>query len=177
MVCQVGVGGCVAWHNGWGYAGKEGESGSYPFNLLPEERPLNKYIKNEETLHCPSDKGCPSAGFSCSYDFTGSSYPYNACLCTDSSEPTLSHMTIDSVERPEAVILVGDHGIYSYLGKDPGDPDYEYDIRWHDSNRFMMNVAFVDSHVEFIEMKSGDFDPDGKWTFCPNWGTWGTCPP
>lgn len=124
-------------------------------NELLEYLPNNK----SEVWRCPSDKGLAGAGGYperfLSAAAQESSYKYNVKLASKSA-------TI--VKNPIEVIVVGDFTMYSYMsdtypgpavpapagwGKPLHRPDK---ILWHDRNKPMANVSFVDGHVSYILM-------------------------
>ncbi|MBI1177997.1 prepilin-type N-terminal cleavage/methylation domain-containing protein [bacterium] len=100
----------AASYSAWGsetyfsIGGKEGTAkGLERFHIAPaESRPLNDYIKNVETFHCPEDKGivqfyCPKMQYSYQiepslWEVAGCSYQYNTGLISDAydTDPTLN---------------------------------------------------------------------------------------
>jgi prepilin-type N-terminal cleavage/methylation domain-containing protein len=78
--------------------GRDGTGkGLHPFHITPAQlRPLNGYIKNPETFHCPEDKGivqfyCPKMEYGYQiepslWEVAGCSYQYNTGLIFDSGE-------------------------------------------------------------------------------------------
>ena len=159
----------------WGdWGGKTGpmtlHGGPYPVN----QRPLNKYVPNVETFHCPGDKGdslwkslFPPNIHSC-FDGWGNSY-----LAVWSVETMrIKHVTGDSLaaandpagipmkmtevaRHPSNKLIEGDW--LWWADRDKNNPWSQ----WHNfKGQYRMNVMFGDGHTEFFQFPKETYQWD-----------------
>jgi prepilin-type N-terminal cleavage/methylation domain-containing protein len=144
-----------------------------------EPRVLNSYFsipalasseRDARVFRCPTDKGL--AGSLCYYENLGTSYQTNILLIGPSQtglfsdegftrgiNAKLQNLTVQNVDI-ERVILIGDYGWgIQWL------PDYPPGDFWHD-RPYYYNVAFLDCHVRFLQIRKGIFIDD-EYTVLP----------
>lgn len=147
-----------------------------------ESRPLNKYLflpkipkskDNARVFKCPADKGeRPGAKLSY-YEILGTSYQTNTLLIgqdqirqlpsaelKDAINARLKDINLSKVANPSRLLLVGDYGWRTQW--DPGD---SRGVEWH-GRACHHNIAFLDCHVEFLEIRKGIHITD-KYTVIP----------
>ncbi len=138
-------------------------------------RPLNKYVSNPQTFHCPGDKGdsywksqFPPNIRSC-YDGWGNSYLAVWALDTirvahvtgDSKAavgtPEATPMKMSEVARhPSNKLLEGDW--LWYASRDKNDPWSQ----WHNyKGQYRVNVLFGDGHTEFYQFPAQAYQWSG----------------
>ena len=144
--------------------GKTGTMDLHGGKLLPEKRPLNRYVPAFEAFHCPADKGdslyktiWPKGTRSC-YDAWGNSY-----LTVWAVETLrMKHVTGDSTAakgRPEATPMKSSEiarspsnkliqGDWPWWGdRDKKDPWSQ----WHNyKGQYRFNVIFGDGHIAYF---------------------------
>ena len=138
-------------------------------------RPLNEYLDLEpvitnqsgaEAFNCPADRGgLPGyAEHITSYVQFGTSYQTNIMLIGPDQVPVpagelqplhiginkrLPRLKAGKVANHSSLILIGDYGwINQWMAGMP------FKTQWHDRETFH-NVAYLDGHVEFIEIRKG----------------------
>lgn len=141
------------------------------------ERPLNPYLDlplhtdEARVFRCPSDRGGRSQNLvlPSAYEYFGNSYPANpmligqsllripsGCLSCEQLFPAINQR-LPGLRRNQVsasasqVVLVGDYGWW-----DEVLPSSPYRIDWH-GRRAHYNLAFLDGHVEFVEVRKGLF--------------------
>lgn len=153
-------------------------------------RPLNHYLslsdcpENESeaiVLKCPSDTGdIGTKGFS-SFSYRGASYRTNILLvgqeqvgplAGDETEQLkqlrqeingkLPNLRYSSVDHPERVLFIGDspwavQWLFPPYGEGPS---------WH-NRHIHYNLAFLDGHVEFLQIQKGILKAGNKYTVIP----------
>jgi prepilin-type N-terminal cleavage/methylation domain-containing protein/prepilin-type processing-associated H-X9-DG protein len=150
----------------WGaWGGKTGPMTLHGGQVPVTRRPLNKYVPNVETFHCPGDKGDSlwkssfPAGIKSCYDGWGNSYLAVWALET----LRVKHVTGDSrpeakgtpqalpmkmgeiARRPSNKLIEGDW--LWWADRDKNDPW----SMWHNyRGDYRMNVLFGDGHTEFF---------------------------
>jgi prepilin-type processing-associated H-X9-DG protein len=162
----------------YAYGGKNGTE------FQRDTRLLNPYISvigqvTEQTggaattFRCPSDDGAlrghgwPNDRKPTVYDTFGSSHFYNSSANNNNlagGGMGLFRQKGAGVKRPAHVILVND---YSFNVHFRNSTIFQYTY-WHDRKRLGFgNVAFVDSHVEYLQATRNqpDFQRGEKWTF------------
>lgn len=158
----------------YNYGGKQGTE--YTTNL----RLVNPYVGQgglvttksegvERVFKCPGDNGALKAGWPNDrkptvFDTFGSSYLYNSSANNNDDVRGLYNKRQGAVRNPSLVILVNDFAFNVYLT----DIGIFHRAWWHDRKRLGVgNVAFVDSHVEFLTATRNkpDFQHGVGWTF------------
>jgi prepilin-type N-terminal cleavage/methylation domain-containing protein/prepilin-type processing-associated H-X9-DG protein len=139
--------------NWFGWGGKAGWS----LTLDPSKRVINKYVGNSyNVFKCPFVPNTNNETYAaygndyatCSVYFYGPIKPGNGDRI-----PVLS-----KVPEPSRSIWAGDYGIYSL-------PPGTGGVTWHDLNRYMNNVVFIDGHVEYQQV-TGIWP---KYLYPPDW--------
>jgi prepilin-type N-terminal cleavage/methylation domain-containing protein len=154
-----------------------GTRGNYPshkaYQVGADKRPVNPYLgfKNVapdtrvNVCLCPSDAGTPDVSVQpheTTYWLFGSSYVYNYYAPVDPKPTTLSQTKLDKVERPSLVVATGCAPLWNYWS----GVSVERRQRWHrEGQRPMASIGFVDQHVEFLEIRPGNFNE--HYTFIP----------
>jgi prepilin-type N-terminal cleavage/methylation domain-containing protein len=149
----------------WGtWGGKTGPMTLHGGHVPIERRPLDKYVANPETFHCPGDKGdslwkamFPANIHSC-YDGWGNSYLAVWSVETmrikhvtgDSTAPGTTQgtpMKMNEVARhPSNKLIEGDW--LWWADRDKNDPWSQ----WHNfKGEYKMNVLYGDAHTEFFK--------------------------
>jgi prepilin-type N-terminal cleavage/methylation domain-containing protein/prepilin-type processing-associated H-X9-DG protein len=159
------------------YGGKDGTE------LTGEFRLVNPYISISAgvatntggaalAFKCPSDNGALRGTWANDrkptvFDTFGSSHFYNSSANNNNRPGAgmgLFQQKGAGVKRPNRVILVND---YSFNVHFLNSPAFQY-VYWHDRKRLGFgNVAFVDSHVEYLmaTRSQPDFQRGRDWTF------------
>ena len=161
----------------YNYGGKQGTE--YKGNL----RLLNPYVGRngtvatnsegvERVFKCPGDDGALHASWAYDrkptvYDTFGSSYLYNSSANDNDDAKGLYKKKHGVIRYPSRVILVNDFAFNVHL-IDVAIFQFMY---WHDKNRLGRgNVAFVDSHVQYLYATKDkpDFQHGNGWSFVWN---------
>jgi prepilin-type N-terminal cleavage/methylation domain-containing protein/prepilin-type processing-associated H-X9-DG protein len=170
----------------WGtLGGKTGVMTLHGGRVPMDRRPLNKYVPNVETFHCPSDKGdslwksmFPKGIHSC-YDGWGNSYLTVWSVETlrvkhvtgDSTRPGSKEgtpiKTSEIARSPSNKLIQGDW--IWWADRDKNDPWSQ----WHNyKGEYRMNVLFGDGHTEHFKFPTTAYqwnytgpapDPNFKW--------------
>jgi prepilin-type N-terminal cleavage/methylation domain-containing protein len=149
----------------WGtWGGKTGVMTLAGGHVPLERRPLNKYVANPETFHCPGDKGdslfktsFPKGVQSC-FDAYGNSYLVawgvetlrikhvtGASLDSPSSQTAKPMKLGEIARRPSNKYIEGDWPLWA--DRDKNDPWSQ----WHNyKGEYKFNVLFGDSHTEYF---------------------------
>jgi prepilin-type N-terminal cleavage/methylation domain-containing protein len=147
-----------------------GQQGAIPTFQIP--KPLNMYVdlpdvafEGAEVFQCPVDSGSRSVQPSY-FEYVGTSYETNPMLigpdrmwagprsdpCAEvrrSINNRLRMMNRVRVFNPAKVLLMGDQGwVASWT---PWNKDH---VEWH-AKALSHNVAFLDTHVEFVRVRKG----------------------
>ncbi|MCD6393108.1 MAG: prepilin-type N-terminal cleavage/methylation domain-containing protein [Planctomycetes bacterium] len=162
------------------YGGWDGKN--YENDLLEERphRPFNPYFSLSEVgveeneakvFKCPGDNGRnypPKVGIV--YDKVGTSYETNIMLIGPKKlyefgnvDPThaelISHINgklpelkETSIDNPSELVLIGDFDWVRHSTSE--EPDLECGYAWHGKAHYF-SVAFLDCHVEYIEIRKG----------------------
>jgi prepilin-type N-terminal cleavage/methylation domain-containing protein/prepilin-type processing-associated H-X9-DG protein len=161
----------------WGGKRGDGKPPAHGWNVPEDKRPLNDYIKNVNTFHCPSDKGdtqnpSPIPDHSC-FDAWGNSYVMPWRGLSFAQPPDYAWLGIACI------------GGYTFPGKEipsmktsqiakavtrkilamdwPASPDRSLDqvSAWHsDRGKGLFNILFGDNHVEGYLFKAGERKPN-----------------
>jgi prepilin-type N-terminal cleavage/methylation domain-containing protein len=156
----------VPVYEDWGaWGGKTGPMVLHGGHVPVDRRPLNKYVPNYETFHCPGDKGdslwksqFPANIHSC-YDGWGNSYLAVWAVETlrirhvtgDSLAPRGSSnatpiKTSEIARHPSNKLIEGDW--LWWADRDKNDAWSQ----WHNyKGQYRMNVLFGDSHTEYFQ--------------------------
>jgi prepilin-type N-terminal cleavage/methylation domain-containing protein len=147
----------------WG--GKTGPMSLHGGPVPIERRPLNKYVANPETFHCPGDKGdslwkaqFPKGITSC-YDGWGNSYlavwgvetlrikHVTGASLDPPSSSTAKPMKLSEIARhPSNKIIEGDWPVWA--DRDKNDPWSQ----WHNyKGEYKFNMLYGDSHTEYFK--------------------------
>lgn len=137
----------------------------------PTPRPLNPYLGLPEVIEsreqgkvfrCPGDDGRIPAAVCCYYE-AGTSYqtnlfligPYSLDLPDEALKAEVNKLLpetrLSQIGNPSEILLLGDY--YWWLQFDPQLPAHEEDV-WH-RRLGRYNMAFVDTHVELVEVHKG----------------------
>jgi prepilin-type N-terminal cleavage/methylation domain-containing protein len=149
----------------WGtWGGSTGPMTLHGGHVPMERRPLNKYVANPQTFHCPADKGdsywksiFPKGIQSC-YDGWGNSYIVvwgveairtkhvtGASLDPPSSSTAKSMKLSEIARHPSNKLIEGDWPWF--VDRDKNDPWSQ----WHnDRGQYRFNVLFGDAHTEYF---------------------------
>ena len=142
-------------------------------------RPLNRYLglaslpaseADATIFKCPRDKGSAGPMY---YRDLGTSYQTNILLIGQDQIGALPYgslqhaintrlqgLTHQRVDSPARVLLIGDYGWgVQWI------PHYPPGPYWH-GRRYHYNVAFLDTHVEFLHIRKGLFVTD-EYTVLP----------
>ena len=155
-------------------------------------RPLNSYFnlpadletkKDARIFCCPADRGgVPGwAMLEKAYDYLGTSYQTNIMLIgqnqlslRDAIEFENLHTEINyrlrglnrnDVDNPSRLLLIGDYGWFNQWRPQDPPPDSKEQAEWHGREN-CHNMAFLDSHVEFLNIKKGFYVTD-RYTVVP----------
>ena len=174
-------------HEDWGtWGGSTGVMTLHGGPVPISRRPLDKYVSNVETFHCPGDKGdslykstWPKNVHSC-YEAWGNSYLAVWALDT----LRVKHVTGDSkasrtspegtpmkaseiARRPTNKLIEGDW--LWFADRDKNDPWSQ----WHNyKGQYRINVLFGDGHTEFFQFPKETYqwnytgpapDPNFRW--------------
>jgi len=161
----------------YSYGGKQGTE--YKDNL----RLVNPYVGRngtvatnsegvERVFKCPTDDGARHASWPSDrkptvYDTFGSSYLYNSSANDNDNAKGLYKKKHGAVRFPTRCILVNDFSFNVHFN-DVAIFQYMY---WHDKKRLGMgNVAFIDSHVQYLyaSQDKPDFQHGNGWSFVWN---------
>ena len=160
----------------YAYGGKNGTE------YVVANRLLNSYISISGPVttttegaalafRCPSDRGAlrgtwPQDRKPTIFDTFGSSHFYNCAANNNDGVKGLFQKRAPQVNNPVKVILVND---YSFNAHALNSAAFQY-AYWHDGRLGFGNVAFVDSHVEYLEatQNAPDFQHGANWTFVYN---------
>ena len=172
----------------WGcWGGKTGPMTLHGGLVPVDKRPLNKYVPNVETFHCPGDKGdslwkalFPKGIQSC-YDGWGNSYlavwavetlrikhVTGDSLATKGSPQATPIKMSEVARRPTNKLIEGDW--LWWADRDKNDPWSQ----WHNyRGQYRMNVLFGDSHTEFFQFPKEAY----QWNYTgpppdPNYAWW-----
>jgi len=172
-------GGCFPLTDGWGASGGQlspilditGNAAYYGGQVPENKRPLNVYVPNVSTFHCPSDKGDPlnSVTKSC-WDGWGTSYlpewsgnfsrvQYVTAAAGNYFFSTPVQMPVKAsliAVRPVTKIIQGDwNWHYNRSTSNPLQP-------WHnDLGDRKEAMLFGDTHVEFFQFPPDALDSNG----------------
>lgn len=154
------------WHAGGG------KDGTYAIFVAATNRPLNPYVRNWGTFHCPSDKGDELTGATNCFEQYGNSYLTQwfmdsfrtRHIAGDSSSPPGSYEA-----TPIKLAEVATSPVNKFLQGDwiwhPNRGTTDSRSIWHNyKGSSRMNMLFGDGHIEFYR-------------FPPEAGTWGFGPP
>jgi prepilin-type N-terminal cleavage/methylation domain-containing protein len=169
----------------WG--GKTGPMTLHGGHVPMERRPLNKYVANPETFHCPGDKGdslwkslFPPGIRSC-YDGWGNSYlavwgvetlrikHVTGASLEAPNTPQAKPMKLNEISRrPSNKIIDGEWPVWA--DRDKNDPWSQ----WHNfKGEYKFNMLYGDSHTEYFK-----FPPQAyQWNYTgpppdPNFTWW-----
>ena len=161
----------------YNYGGKQGTE--YTGNL----RLVNPYVGRsgtvatnsegaERVFKCPGDDGARRASWAYDrkptvYDTFGSSYLYNSSANDNDDAKGLYLKKLGAIRFPTRVILVNDFSFNLYL---INSSIFQY-MYWHDKKRLGMgNLAFIDSHVQYLQTTKDkpDFQHGNGWSFVWN---------
>jgi prepilin-type N-terminal cleavage/methylation domain-containing protein/prepilin-type processing-associated H-X9-DG protein len=161
----------------YNYGGKQGTE--YTGNL----RLVNPYVGRsgtvatnsegaERVFKCPGDDGARRANWAYDrkptvYDTFGSSYLYNSSANNNDDAKGLYLKKHGAIRSPTRIILVNDFSFNLHL---INSAIFQY-MNWHDKKRLGMgNVAFVDSHVQYLyaTQDKPDFQHGNGWSFVWN---------
>ncbi len=144
------------------YGGRSGSYAGYRAidGLGPKDRPINQYVGYSKATPddaevppflCPDDRGAQvwHPASVTTYRDVGTSYAFNGWASMTGTF-TLRTRRVTQVKTPGRTIMVGDHTIHNFTG---GGNRKQY---WHDPSRIMANIAFVDTHVEYLEIPQVD---------------------
>jgi len=162
---------------GTSYASYGGKNGT---EFVISNRLINPYISisgavttNTEgaalTFKCPSDNGGLRADWPfdrkpTTFDTFGSSHFYNSGANGNDGVKGLWNKKTSQVKNSSKVVLVSDFSFNVYL---VNATVFQY-MYWHDKARLGYgNVAFVDTHVEYLRAtrNAPDYLRGAKWTF------------
>ena len=176
------------------FGGKRGQLAMFGINEWgAQSRPLNAYLgtsfsdEDVPVFHCPLDKGQPAQPpflphIESMYDFVGTSYTLNDhALDSERCTTLIPDSTggkpggrMPTVSDPTKTWMIAPLPIYNYQeGGDRGQ-------RWYDDRNVIVNLAFVDGHVDVrLPVPPCTFGDDGfiienttkHYTFLPrsNW--------
>ena len=163
---------CVATY--YAYGGKKGTE------YINDARLINPYIAINGAVgtnsggaalafNCPSDNGALKASWTADrkpslFDTFGSSYFYNSSANNNDGVLGLFGKKTMQIKYPFHVVLVNDYPFNVYL---INSPVFQY-AYWHNKKTVGYgNVAFVDSHVEYLQAtrSAPNFQEGSKWTF------------
>ena len=157
-----------------------GKSGTWPDYGNPGgySRRLTPYAGDAALFECPADQGYGTLT-NC-FDQLGTSYAYNCRANLNTYGYGLAlKKTGQLKDSLHQTIIMGDHGIGTYYNSQPALPPWLVinPPFWHKRNEAMMNVLFVDLHVDMIHIvptpdaaaTGGSVDPDRQWTFSSGW--------
>ncbi|MBN2445900.1 MAG: prepilin-type N-terminal cleavage/methylation domain-containing protein [Phycisphaerae bacterium] len=174
------------------FGGKK-EIADYSLYGVPlEVRPLNQYVsldpsgnKAAELFHCPADNG--AKGFQLyeqfpgitTYDLYGNCYPANGTIMhgrpdraymKDEHRPPLR---LVDVRIPPSLFVLGGDQQHLLVGKSPLPSGRVPRAIWHDKEGTHVNLAFLDAHVAYINMKPrarvGEVDQTGNYSYELEW--------
>ena len=163
-----------------GWRGIKGQAGD-PNSTYPPYRPLNSCLnlatdlKNEEeaqAFRCPADRG-GLPGYLLRekvYRAIGTSYQTNPFLvgpirCFESNlidkeiNARLPNMTRLRACKPSHLLLIGDYGWVNQWDPNPYGADEKALAEWHGREDWH-NLAFLDGHVSFLEIRKGFYVAD-----------------
>ena len=168
-------------YGGWkGMVGWSNRPLNYYFNL-----PADLETENDARIFCcPADHGGVPPDFSIrekAYSYLGTSYQTNVILIGQDQLQLLNDkfrtlheeinqrmrkMNINRVDNPSRLLLIGDYGWYNQ-SKPVELPFEEWKIlaEWH-GREDCHNMAFLDSHVEFLNIRKGFYVTD-EYTVLP----------
>jgi len=159
----------------WNYGGKQG-AGGRDYGIDPDDpafsfpKPLNVELNlpvvtdDAKVFLCPADEGGADVpkGYP-HYDYKGTSYCMNTFLVGQSktairlfdkcarvfkdANDYIGSVKLDQIRTPSRILLMGDAGWINDWEVASPSP-----IWWHGRER-MHNLAFVDGHVEFLEVR------------------------
>ena len=157
----------------YAYGGKQGTE------YTPTKRLINSYISIDGPVstttegaalafRCASDRGglrgtWPTDRKPSIFDTFGSSHFYNSAANNNDGAKGLFQKRAAQVNHPVKVILVND---WSFNAHALNSAAFQY-AYWHDGRLGYGNVAFVDSHVEYLQatQSAPDFQHGANWTF------------
>jgi prepilin-type N-terminal cleavage/methylation domain-containing protein len=159
--------------------------------ILASDRPINRYIAEEETGHdsavalfrCPSDGGIfphqrgarPARPASIlergtCFDTFGSSYRANSLLLdarlTGIESGEARPLRWSEVAAASHRLLVLGDPEWHYATRSPGDPDVVLDASWH-TVPAAGNVLALDNSIKFYRLAPEDIGPGGRLTLHP----------
>jgi len=150
--------------------------------FMNEPRPLNKYLSLPEVVeseteakifNCPADKGGLMGTALSIYSYIGTSYQTNIFLIgqdqvgwmpseelKDAINARLKGLILTEVDNPSRLLLIGDFGWLNQCR-----PNVPQIGDWH-GKAYHHNLAFLDGHVEFLNIRKGLYVTD-KYTVLP----------
>lgn len=167
-----------------------GQAGTLPDGQkysLPQHRPLNKYVKNIEFFHCPSEKRQDCADVKNTFPWIrfGSSYNMNVTFHypgkndyfltlveytgSQNLEQQYKGRKLSEIKKPRRMIFMGERPIHAYWGQS-GPNAIPDNFLGHDGAKPFTPIVFCDGHVEYILMTPGLNGP--RWALAQK----GWCP-
>ena len=159
------------------------------------ERALNRYMGTQpripnssgntgaKVFKCPSDRGTIGTSHwparqPTTWDDLGCSYFYICCALNNDWSLGLYGKKVSQVKAPSKCLLVGDNSVMTYyhgFGSEPGDDPFQI-VYWHHKRELgWANVAYVDFHIDSIQMTCDDpenrgynFQTGAGWTVLYN---------
>jgi hypothetical protein len=158
-------------HDFGGWEGNGGFACYRPLNVYLNLSPDVNTENGARVFQCPSDRGgilgCPPAQQA--YDYFGNSYQTNILLIGPDQigvpngprgilhqriNAKLRRLNCASVDNSSHLLLVGDDPwVTGWM------PQLPHRLGWHDK-KYYNNLAFLDSHVEFINIRKGLYVTD-----------------
>ncbi len=158
----------------YSYGGKNGTEYVAPTRLLNGYVSLTGPVTTTSegaalAFRCPSDNGAvkgtwPQVRKPTIFDTFGSSHFYNSAANNNDGTKGLFQKRSAQVTNPVRVVVVND---YSFNAHALNSVAFQF-AYWHEASRLGFgNVAFVDSHVEYLEatQNAPDFQHGAGWTF------------
>jgi len=166
-----------AWFTYYCYGGKNGTE------LIASNRQVNPYISISgavttntagaaQAFKCPADNGALRGNWPFDrkptvYDTFGSSHFYNSGANGNDEITGLWNKKAAQIKNPSKVVMVSDFSFNVYL---VNATVFQY-MYWHDKSRLGYgNVAFVDTHVEYLQAtrSATNYQRGANWTFVYN---------
>ncbi len=158
----------------YAYGGKNGTEYNAPDRLINPYLTLGNSVTTgtdgaARAFLCPSDTGALRAAWPADrkpriYDTFGSSHHYNSGANNNDGAKGLFRKRTGHINNPNKVILVND---FSFNVHALNNAVFQYSY-WHDAKRLGFgNVAFVDTHVEYLQASQNapDFQNGANWSF------------
>ncbi len=167
----------------YSYGGKQGTEYLVQYRLVNPYISISKEVNQQSggaalVFRCPADDGALKAAWPNDrkpslFDTFGSSHFYNSSANNNDAVLGLIDKKSSQVKNPSRIILVNDYSFNVHL---LNNVIFQW-AYWHDKKKLGFgNVAFVDSHVEYLQANRGtgnpaqfpNFQRNPKWSFIYN---------